>query len=120
MIRLSSYCGILCEECPIYLATRERSQNKKIEMRAEIAEIILKEYNIRLRVEEITDCDGCKTKSERLFVLCKNCSIRSCAQLKDLDNCAECHDYPCDNLSQLFLKEPNAQERLEMNRLKAE
>ena len=113
MSKLSSYCGIICDKCPIHLATIESNQSQKLNMRTEIAEIILKEYSLRLTANEITDCDGCKGMPERLFTLCQNCKIRKCAQQKDIDNCAECNEYACDSLMQLFLKEPEVKRRLD-------
>lgn len=113
MSSLSSYCGIDCIKCPIHLATVESDQSQKLNMRTEIAKIILKEYDIKLTANEITDCDGCKTMSDRLFSLCVNCMIRKCAQQKSIDNCAECKEYACDWLMQLFLKDIDAKIRLD-------
>lgn len=117
MDRLSSYCGIVCDKCAIHLATIESNVTEKLKMRTKIAEIILKEYAVRLTANEITDCDGCKAIPERIFSLCKKCKIRKCAQQKAIDNCSECSEYACDSLRQLFLKEPEAKNRLDKMRI---
>ena len=40
------YCGLTCHTCPIYVATREKDDQKKRRMRAEIAEQIKKHYGV--------------------------------------------------------------------------
>jgi hypothetical protein len=110
---ISSYCGIDCDNCPIHLATLESDPARQWQIRAEIAKIIWKKYNVKLTVEEITDCYGCKDRSERLFTLCRECHIRICARQKELESCAECDEYGCDTLLHFFVQEPEAKARLD-------
>jgi hypothetical protein len=49
--------------CPIYLATREPTPKKKLEMRIEIARQIKEHYGQECKAEDVTDCDGCKTEA---------------------------------------------------------
>jgi hypothetical protein len=97
-----AYCGLKCETCPIYLATREKDHAKQVKMREDIAGKILKEYGIKCRGEDITDCDGCPTQNGRLFAGCQKCRIRPCARERGLENCAYCGDYACDKLTEFF------------------
>lgn len=39
MEKLISYCGLICQGCPIYLATQEEDKEKKEKMRAEISRL---------------------------------------------------------------------------------
>ena len=67
MDQVISYCGLICETCPIKLATKEKSKEKQYEMRVEIARQIKKHYGEEYKPEDITDCDGCKTEGGRIF-----------------------------------------------------
>jgi len=111
-----AYCGLPCHKCPIYLATREKNQNKKLQMRVEIAKKINEIYKEKIEVEDVTDCDGCKTENGRLFAGCKKCEIRKCTTQKTIENCAHCGQYPCEKLKKLFDTEPDAKKRLDQIR----
>jgi len=108
-----AYCGLRCDSCPIYLATLEKDISHQREMRESIAEICAMNYGMDLKPEDITDCDGCRTKAGRLFSGCLDCSIRNCARTKNLDNCAYCEDYQCEKLTEHFKLDPGAKERLD-------
>jgi hypothetical protein len=116
MENMLSYCGILCSTCPIYLATREPDKQKQEDKRAEIAQLITEHYDIKFEPANVTDCDGCMTDGGRIFAGCKDCRIRSCAQLKSVRNCAYCREYACEILQTFFLKDPQAKTRLEETR----
>lgn len=111
-----AYCGLRCHTCGIYLATRENHEEKKHRMRADIARICNEKYGTQYNLEDITDCDGCLTEGGRLFAGCKTCSIRKCAQDKDVENCARCDEYACEELEKLFATEPDAKKRLDQLR----
>jgi len=108
-----SYCGLVCRSCPIYLATREQDPKKKCQMRAEIARKINDLYKEDLKADDVTDCDGCKAESGRLFSPSKKCQIRSCAGKKGIENCAHCSQYACARLEKLFATDAGARERLD-------
>ena len=82
-------------------------------MRAEIVRLCKEQYGTNYALEDITDCDGCQTKRERLFSGSKNCPIRKCARGKDLENCAYCPEYACGNLEALFGMDPAAKTNLD-------
>jgi hypothetical protein len=108
-----SYCGLVCEKCAIYLATREQDEEKKRKMRIDIAQQIKEHYGQDANPEDVTDCDGCKTKGDRLFSGCKSCQIRKCASNKKIENCAYCIEYSCEKLEKFFVTDPEAKERLD-------
>jgi hypothetical protein len=113
MSEILAYCGIICSTCPIYLVTRESNREKQAKKRLEIAKLIGEHYGTNYEAANITDCDGCLTKGERIFSGCKDCLIRSCAQLKFVENCAYCPEYSCERLVTFFSKDPQAKTRLE-------
>jgi len=95
-----SYCGLVCGTCPIYLATREQNEEKRRKMRIDITRQIEEHYGQEFKPEDVTDCDGCKTKGQRLFS-------------KKLENCAYCSEYACEKLEEFFAKDPEAKDRLD-------
>lgn len=108
-----AYCGLECESCPIHLATLEKNITRQTEMRVKIAEELSKIYGTTPKPEIVTDCEGCKVNNGRLFTGCIDCEIRKCAIMKNIENCAYCRDYACDNLKKHFAIDPGARERLE-------
>jgi hypothetical protein len=113
MNEMIAYCGLACDKCFIHLATLEQNKSRQQEMRVSIARFISEHYNMNMQAEDITDCDGCRDNSGRLFSGCLNCEIRKCAILRNLESCAYCPDYACDKLTELFGREQGAQTRLE-------
>ncbi len=85
-------------------------------MRAEIVKACKERYGIIYGLEEITDCDGCRTEGGRLFSGSRNCPVRKCAREKGLENCALCPEYGCEKLESLFGTEPAARTGLDETR----
>jgi hypothetical protein len=108
-----AYCGLLCDTCPVHLATIEKDLIKKRAMRESIAEQCFSKYGMKLEPEDIGDCDGCMANAGRIFSGCLSCEIRKCAGERKVESCAYCDDYICKKLNEHFLSEPDAQKRLE-------
>jgi hypothetical protein len=102
MNKMMAYCGLTCDSCPIYLATIELDKSHQQEMRVSIARLCYEQYGMKLKPEDITDCDGCRS-----------CEIRKCASQRNIENCAYCPEYLCDKLKEFLSHEPDAQNRLE-------
>ena len=117
MDEIIGYCGLNCCTCPIYVATREKDEDKRRRMRADIAEEIRKHYGVEYKPEDITDCDGCWSEGDRLFAGSNNCRIRKCVRQKRIQNCAHCAEYPCKRLKKFFAEYPedgkDAKQRLD-------
>ncbi len=111
-----AYCGLACQACPIYIATRESDAGRQQEMRDVIARLCREQYGMQVRAEDVTDCDGCRTEGGRLFTGCRKCEIRACAKRRNLESCALCPDYACGKLEQFFAGDAAARERLEAMR----
>jgi hypothetical protein len=108
-----AYCGLVCDTCPIHLATFEEDKVKQMEMKAEIAAVCNEQYGWKMCADDITDCDGCCADTGRIFSVCLTCEIRKCAQEKKLLSCGLCLDYPCNRLEPVIRDDPSAKERLE-------
>lgn len=86
-----AYCGLNCNECPVYLASISKNTEKQI--------ILAKEYST----------DTCKFSKDDMFCLgchsdtlsgkmCGGCEIRKCGIEKTSENCAGCAEFPCSIL----------------------
>lgn len=108
-----AYCGLTCHSCPILLATLEGDKEKQAKMRILIAKTVRERYGTTTMPEDISDCDGCKANTGRLFSGYTGCKIRNCAQDKGCLTCAHCAEYPCDELKKFFMNEPQAKNNLD-------
>ncbi len=108
MNNLIAYCGLNCAECPAYIATQTNDDTK----RKQVAEEWQKAFNPDIKPEDI-NCDGCTSKSTRLFSHCLECKVRLCGIEKGVENCAYCPDYACDILKEYFKMAPKMQESLD-------
>jgi hypothetical protein len=111
-----AYCGIDCDICPIRLATLEPDDTKRNDMRVSIAQLLNQEYGNNVTVQDVPDCDGCRSDTGRLFSGCAQCQIRSCAIIRNVQSCAYCQEYACDKLQNHFKSYPKAESRLKQLR----
>jgi hypothetical protein len=105
-----AYCGLNCQTCPVYQATRVEDRAEQDRMRTEIARICREEYGLIYDLKDINDCDGCWTEYGNLFSGCRNCKIRNCARDREYENCAFCPEYPC---IEFYVKDPSAKANLD-------
>lgn len=108
MDKMIAFCGIVCTECPAFLATQKDDDNE----RRKVAELWSKEFKAEIKPEDI-NCDGCLSEDGKLFSHCKVCEIRKCGQERGVKNCAYCNDYACEKLSKFFDKAPEAKALLD-------
>lgn len=108
MERMIGFCGIICTECPAFLATQKDDD----EERKRVALMWSQQYQMDIPSEHI-NCDGCLSESERLFCHTRVCPVRKCGQEKNLKNCAYCEEYACENLTKFFEMVSEAKTTLE-------
>ncbi|MCK4597018.1 DUF3795 domain-containing protein [bacterium] len=108
MQKMIAYCGIVCSECPGFIATQKDSD----EERKKVAEQWSKMFSAQIKPEDV-NCDGCLTTDGRLIGYCRVCEIRKCAREKVVENCALCAEYSCEKLSDWLEKVPDAKATLE-------
>jgi hypothetical protein len=94
--RLVAMCGIICTECPAYLATQSDDEVGKAKCASmwSTAEFPLKAEDIH--------CDGCAVRGQRVVSFCEVCDVRNCGLGRNLTTCAACADYPCDKLARAW------------------
>jgi hypothetical protein len=97
-----SYCGIMCTNCPIYWATQEENPTTKKKMRNKIAQICNEKYGLSYTYLNITDCEGCRSQSGRLFSGCVNCQVKKCSIEKNYKSCAQCSKYVYPTLQKIY------------------
>jgi hypothetical protein len=107
MEKMMAYCGLICTDCPAYIATQKNDN----EARKKVAEEWSK-HDAALKPEDI-NCDGCLADTERLFKFCNVCEVRKCGKARGVVNCAYCDDYGCDKLTEIFKMAPEAKTRLD-------
>lgn len=99
MERIIAYCGLVCNDCPIFIATRENNEQKKIELANQYTS---EEYKV---TPDDINCTGCTSDSD-IFKFCLECDIRLCGIGREISNCAYCSEYPCHKLEKPFENDP--------------
>jgi len=78
--RLAAVCGLYCEACTLFIATKEDPAR-------------LKEMAARFQIsEEEIKCYGCR--SDKRGPYCEICKMYGCAAERGIDFCVECAEYP--------------------------
>lgn len=107
-------CGLVCSECPGYLATQANDEAAKERVAAEWR---VYHNNPNINAVYVT-CDGCLASEGRLGGHCLECNIRQCGYKKSVLNCAYCPDYSCEMLDKFLAFVPAAKTKLdEIHRL---
>ena len=88
-------CGLDCNRCRAYLATRIEDRA----LAAEIAAVWSNPEEGSYAADDIW-CDGCH--GDRLHSFCLSCPVRLCAYEKKLADCGVCDEYPCGKLRALW------------------
>ena len=114
MDKMIAYCGLLCTDCPAYIATQADDRAALERVAAQWR----KEYDApNITVESII-CDGCLTADGRKCSHCFECEMRACAIERGAVNCAHCDDYGCEKIERFFGFVPDARTRLDAVRAK--
>jgi hypothetical protein len=98
MNKIIAYCGLICTDCPAYVATQA---NDKAALE-QVAAQWRKEYNAPNITVESVICDGCLTDNGRKCSHCAECNIRACGVERGVVNCAYCTEYACNKLDKFF------------------
>jgi len=106
--KMIAYCGLVCSECPAYVATQAGDKEALERVAARWSE----EFHAPFTVEDCL-CDGCTSGSKRLSGYCGKCEVRACAVARGVINCAYCDDYGCEKITGFFNFAPEAKAALE-------
>ena len=107
MEKIIGACGLVCSECPAFLATRAGDAAAI----ARVAEEWTKTYATDVRPEHVW-CDGCMTGGERACAHAAECEVRACVAGRGLTSCAACADYGCETIEAFLQMVPPARATL--------
>jgi hypothetical protein len=109
MDRMVAYCGLVCTDCPAYVAT-QADDRAALERMAEQARA---KFNAPDITVESVACDGCLASDGRLGGYCLECQVRACGIERGVINCAYCDEYACDELGAFLGGAPGARATLD-------
>jgi hypothetical protein len=109
MDKIIAYCGLVCTDCPAYIATQADDRAALEQVAAQWR----KEYNAPNITVESVICDGCRGSDGRPCGHCFECEIRACGMARGIVNCAHCADYACEKLEGFFGFAPVAKAALD-------
>lgn len=105
MERIIAYCGLVCTDCPAYLATRANDREAVEKVAAEWR----KEYNAPGITVDYVYCEGCTGEGGRKCGHCAECGIRACGSARGVANCGCCPEYAsCEKIQGFFAMVPQA------------
>jgi len=90
---LAAVCGLFCEACSIYIASREDPERLAL-LAARFGQS-----------EEETYCEGCRAGKRMAY--CRSCTMFVCASERGLAFCSECVEYPCKDLLAFGAERPH-------------
>jgi len=108
MERMLASCGLVCTECPAYIATQD-GDRAALER---LAETWSQEYGTALTADDCA-CNGCRASVGPWMSHCFDCEIRACTRERNLGTCGECASYACEKLRKFFEFVPEARETLD-------
>ncbi|MBQ9363563.1 MAG: DUF3795 domain-containing protein [Bacteroidaceae bacterium] len=104
MKKMIGYCGLDCEKCDAYIATK----NNDHALREKTAKL-WSELNHAPILPEHINCEGCRVNG-RKTVYCESlCGIRQCALKKSVATCGGCSDMErCPTVKAVHANRPDA------------
>lgn len=85
MSKLIAYCGLDCEKCDAYIATKNDDQA----LRVKTAKLWSELNNAPILPEHI-NCEGCRVDGVKTVFCQSMCTIRKCALKKGMTTCGDC------------------------------
>ena len=80
-----AYCGLDCEKCDAYIATKNNDQA----LREKTAKLWSELNNVTI-LPELINCEGCRTNGVKTYYCDNLCAIRQCAMKKNVSTCGDC------------------------------
>lgn len=104
-----AYCGLDCEKCDAYIATKNNDQA----LRVKTAKLWSELNNAPILPEHI-NCQGCREKGVKTVFCDKICGIRQCALKKNFETCRDCEDLEnCKVMGEIISNNPEVMENFE-------
>ena len=109
MDRMVSTCGLVCSDCPAYVATQADDRAALEQVAAQWRET----YSAPSITADSVICDGCIATTDRHCGHWAECEVRICGAERGVVNCAYCDEYACAKLEGFFGFVPDARVVLE-------
>jgi len=93
MQNLLGMCGCNCISCPTYKENIKTTTDRK-----KCSSGWGKYLKINLSPEKLRLCDGCSVPDSERKTYYLNCKIRKCAMINNIENCAYCSGFPCEEM----------------------
>ena len=110
---MRSCCGIDCEVCEAYIATLTDNDALKEKVAKRWSDL----YGKKIRPGDV-NCRGCSSVGTKGIYCDTMCRIKPCCRKKGIDTCAQCPDFPCKDLAEVFRHFPDAEKRMKALRKK--
>ncbi|HOO97625.1 MAG TPA: DUF3795 domain-containing protein [Caldisericia bacterium] len=108
MEKIIGVCGIVCSDCPAYVAYKNDDQELRIKSAKEWSEM----YGAEIKPEDV-NCVGCMVEGGPKIGHCFECEIRACGVKNKVATCADCKDYSCEALDKFLEMVPEAKTTLD-------
>jgi putative acetyltransferase len=103
-----AYCGLDCEKCDAFIATKNNDQV----LREKTAKL-WSELNHTTILPEQINCTGCRADGPKTVYCEELCTIRQCAMKKGFTTCGDCADMEkCPTLGMITANNPDALKNL--------
>ena len=108
MKSLIAICGLDCEKCDAYIATKTNNQA----LREKTAKLWA-ELNHAPILPEHINCEGCRMNGVKTMFCSSLCAVRKCAISKGIETCGECSEKDsCPTVGAIWQNNPQAKENL--------
>ena len=108
MKRMIAYCGLDCEKCDAYIATK----NNDDPLREKTAKLWSELNGVEILPEQI-NCEGCRTDGAKTVFCDSLCGIRQCGLKRGVSTCGDCPEMEtCETLSAVTSNNDEARENL--------
>jgi len=102
----ASYCGLACEECDAFVATKNNDNQLKTQVAVRWSRL----YNKKIEAKDVF-CKGCKSSGTKGIYCQAMCRIKPCCRKKGFNTCAPCPQFPCQYSKEVFAFCPGAEAR---------
>ena len=103
-----AYCGLDCEKCDAFIATK----NNDDELRIKTAKLWSEMNGVEI-TKEMINCEGCRTNGVKTPFCDSLCPIRKCGLEKNYATCGDCEKInKCDKVSMIIGNNKDALDNL--------